>query len=87
MNFIIDLKVYPFEIMVHFGNKKSLLSELGKYLLPNELNSIEKEYLQYKSIMFKNGQTLLYMYRKPMSIDEISILQHEITHCVIFIFR
>ena len=31
MNFIIDCQIYPFHIMVHFGNKKGLIMNLKKY--------------------------------------------------------
>ncbi|WLZ21253.1 hypothetical protein C341T2LP_00107 [Bacteroides phage C3_41T2LP] len=30
MNFIIDCQIYPFHIMVHFGNKKGLIMNLKK---------------------------------------------------------
>lgn len=29
MNFIIDCQIYPFHIMVHFGNKKGLIMNLA----------------------------------------------------------
>lgn len=82
MNFIIDCQIYPFHIMVHFGNKKDLIMNLKKYGINLSQKDIKGK---YKSLFLNDNQTVLYMDIIPKTIDELSILQHENFHCVMFI--
>lgn len=44
MNFIIDCQIYPFHIMVHFGNKKGLIMNLKKYGINLSQKDIKGKY-------------------------------------------
>jgi hypothetical protein len=68
--------------MVHFGNKKGLIMNLKKYGINLSQKDIKGK---YKSLFLNDNQTVLYMDIIPKTIDELSILQHEIFHCVMFI--
>ena len=87
--FIIDCQVYPFQILVYFGqDKKPLFKELSKYLPKSSIETIKIfEFKRGKSIMFPTGQTLLWLNEKPNSISGLATLNHEIFHCVCFILE
>lgn len=84
--FIIDCKIYPFQIMVYFGkDKKPLYKELAKYkgLAKSSIKGLKEG----KTMMFPTGQTLIWLKRKPQSINDLAILNHEIFHCTCFILN
>lgn len=83
--FIIDCEVYPFQILVYFGDKKGLRKELKKYdkSFIKEVGEIK----QGKTVIFSTGQTLLWLKHKPKSINDLSLLSHEIFHCTCFILN
>lgn len=85
--FIINCKVYPFDVMVYFGeDREPLYRNLKKYLSESDIKELrEYKYGFAKSVMFPNGQTLLYMKRKPETHFELGTLAHEIFHCTCFI--
>lgn len=65
MNFIIDCQIYPFHIMVHFGNKKDLIMNLKKYGINLSQKDIKGK---YKSLFLNDNQTVLYMDIIPKTI-------------------
>jgi predicted membrane channel-forming protein YqfA (hemolysin III family) len=86
---IIDCGVYPFEIMIFFGDKKKeIIKELKKYLCKSDITYFKTVNLfAGKSIMFSSGQTLLYVNRIPENPNDYATLQHEIFHCACFVLE
>ncbi|HMT01783.1 MAG TPA: hypothetical protein PKD00_00495 [Burkholderiales bacterium] len=86
---IIDCVIYPFSIIVFYGNDKSLLSKkLKKYLFKEDIEYLKTiEFHRGKSIMFTSGQTLLWLKEEPNNPETLAILNHEIFHCVCFIME
>lgn len=89
MIFIVDCKIYPFEIMVYFGEEKEPLIKKLKKFLPDKLFEDIKtmDIKNGRSIIFDSGQTLLWLKEKPTSIDGLALLNHEIFHCTCFILE
>jgi len=87
--FIIDCQVYPFQILVYFGqDKKPLFKELSKRLPKSAIDTLKTfEFKVGKSVMFTTGQTLLWLNEKPNSVSGLATLNHEIFHCVCFILE
>ena len=87
--FIVKCKIYPFDVLVHFGEDKEPMYRKLKGRIPGEYIEELKtlEYKSGKSIMFPTGQTLLWMHEKPKSVYGLSILSHEIFHCACFILE
>ena len=87
--FIIDCHIYPFQILVYFGqNKKPLYNELSKTLPKSDVDTLKTfEFEVGKSVMFPTGQTLLWLDEKPNSVNGLAILNHEIFHCACFILE
>lgn len=83
VNFIIPLVIYPFDIMVSFGetdkqlNKKLSCFDLGE--TPNE--SWSESQLAYTK-NYVGGQTLMRFKNTPNSIKDYSIISHEVFHAV-----
>ncbi len=87
--FIVDCQIYPFDILVCFGqDKKLLFKELSKKLPKSDIDILKTiKFNVGKSIMFPAGQTLLWLQEKPTSIYGLATLNHEIFHCVCFILE
>jgi len=87
--FIIDCQVYPFQIFVYFGqDRKQLYKTLQKILPKSSLKTLKTfEFNSGKSVMFPTGQTLLWLNKKPNSINGLAKLNHEIFHCACFILE
>lgn len=89
-NFVIPLIVYPFDVMVSFGQTDDeLLKTLSKSLTDDEIKdkklwSIEKNG-DGRTVLFGSGQTLIRMPKVPKSVKEYGTLQHEIFHATEFI--
>ena len=87
--FIVDCQVYPFQILVYFGqDKKPLFKELSNLLPKSVVDTLKTlEFKVGKSVMFPTGQTLLWLNEKPTSVNGLATLNHEIFHCVCFILE
>lgn len=87
--FIVDCQVYPFQILVYFGeHKKPLYKELKKCLPKETVDTLKTlNFKVGKSVMFSSGQTLLWLKETPNSISALATLNHEIFHCVCFILE
>lgn len=84
VNIVINLGVYPFDLMVSFGESdKKLLKRLIKLGIKEEefQGSDGKDYTgNYR--MFENGQSLIRLPKIPSTPFEYGVLSHEILHCV-----
>jgi len=89
LNFIISLKVYPFDVMVSFGETdKELQSKLNKYSVDYSDADWKFEDIGLgRAVMFSSGQFLLRYKKIPISIDDYGHLQHEIFHIVHFLMH
>lgn len=92
-NFIVNLKVYPFDIMFSFGETDELLNKaLKKSRVP--LDDI-KEVIDYTNKRTKlasfqiteKGWSLIRLKNFPKTTKDYSILQHEIFHAVYHILK
>lgn len=88
--FIVKGEIYPFDILISFGDNQKKLRKKLLRILPNE-SVLEELFIDGlgsgRTIMFSSGQTLLWLKQKPTSINGLAILNHEIFHCVCFILR
>lgn len=96
MNFIIDLVVYPFDIMFSIGESdkefmRTLKDRLPKKYLPKKsednICQLEDECRGRTWHHLEGGQTIIRLKKKPKSEQEMGSLAHEIFHAVDFIFR
>lgn len=85
--FIIPLVVYPFDVMVSIGEEDKILqNRLKRMGVDLEGESLERLPNQEgRCVMFKSNQTLIRLYKKPVSNIDYGYLQHEIFHAVDFI--
>lgn len=78
-SFIIKLHVYPFEVMVSIGQKKTEINKgLKKYRL--KVNR-EGNY----TVIFDTGQILISLADLPTKPRQYAIMQHEIFHAAFFL--
>lgn len=86
MNFIVPLKLYPYDIMFSFGEtNKELYKALDKYKIPYDEQGksvIDESELKYRTIMFPTGQTLIRIAEVPEKASQYAVLIHEIYHAV-----
>ena len=92
INFIVNWKVYPFDVMVSIGETTPIV--IGRIeKLGYKLNTLEKDALEIKSsgrtvgrtVMLENGATVLRLKRFDTLPINFSILSHEVFHCVEFL--
>jgi len=87
LNFILPLVVYPFDIMVSFGQTdKEVIAALNKYGITDEdelklvtLNGVGRY------CMFSNNASLIRLWTYPEYAEDYGTLAHEIFHAVTFI--
>lgn len=86
--FIVPYVVYPFDLMVSFGQTDAEIEDILKKYKVNYKDSDWQmaEYYTGKCVMFESGQTLIRLLRKPITNEEYGTLQHEIFHAVEFLF-
>lgn len=95
LNFVIDVELYRQQVMFHFGDFVFLNQELSKYCNdPSEVEEIvdlleRKQEEGYEGhTIIKNGMPfLICLPTKPISIEEIEDLMHELLHVVFAIGR
>ncbi len=89
MNFIIPLVVYPFDVMVSFGQTNEEVEVLfEEYNLTAEdvsIATITSNTVRGRTVMFSTNQTLIRIVEYPVSCLDYGNLQHEIFHAVTFI--
>lgn len=88
-NFIIPLKIYPFDVMVSFGETNEQVDKvLKKYdLTADDVHAatFTSRTVQGRTVMFSSNQTLIRLKSYPRTPIEYGDLQHEIFHAVTFI--
>ena len=86
--FIVGCGIFPFEIMVCFGDKSKMFKSLEKYISKCDLIDFKKRTFKKGCYsMFNGGQSLIWIYRKPLDIQDLSLLNHEIFHAVTYILE
>lgn len=86
LNFIVPLVIYPFEVMVSFGQTdEELLRVLDKFKIDHSKNYLFSSPSSGGTAkMFSSGQMLLRLRHLPGSTFDYGVLQHEIFHIVCF---
>lgn len=87
--FIVSLKVYPFDIFVWFGyDIERMGKKLKKYVSHTEVDEFTAQsFNRGKTCQFSSGQTVIWLPNSPQSVDELSVLNHEIFHAVTLILN
>lgn len=90
LNFIIELGIYPFDVMVSFGEKdKELFKMLAETYYMTAEDIADAAYSTKKctgrAILFSGNQSLIRMRQIPETPTEKGVLAHEIFHVVTFI--
>jgi hypothetical protein len=81
--FICDSGIFPFDIMVCFGDKRKMFKSLEKYIPKSGLVEFKRKTFKKASFcMFNGGQSVIWLYKKPSNIEDLSFLNHEIFHAV-----
>ncbi len=88
-HFIVKSGIYPFDTMVYIGeDNDNLIKVLEKYLSKEDIDYVrESNFARGKSMMFSEGQTLLWMRYRPKGIEDLGVLVHEAFHCTTFILE
>ncbi len=91
LNFIVDLKVYPFDVMVSIGQDDD---QLGAVLDKLHLSKEDIQNCQYandaargRSVMFDTGQSFIRIRKLPETSEEFGTLAHKIFHVVSFVMH
>jgi hypothetical protein len=89
LNFILPLKIYPFDILVSFGETNEQIDKvLNKYNLTEDdvnLATITSRTVQGRTVMFSTNQTMIRLKKYPVTPTDYGDLQHEIFHAVTFV--
>lgn len=85
MNFIIPLKIYPFDIMFSFAETDEQLKKTFKKYKIEESNYFEHEFRAGRCSQFVTGQVVIRLRRIPTTNIDYGCLQHEIYHAVNYI--
>ena len=84
INRVIDLVIYPFDVMLSVGETdKTLFKQLDHAGVDNGefKQAMYEDIGQARYCLFKSGQSLIRIKGKPDTIDDWATLQHEIFHC------
>jgi len=89
LNFIIPLVVYPFDVMVSFGETENEIIRILESLELSEsditLALFHSDTINGRAVMFESNQTLIRLRNFPKSPEEYGVLHHGIFHAVTFI--
>ena len=88
-NIIVPLVLYPFDVMLSFGEtdvklENTLKPYLSQYALDEGLHLID-EGTYAKCIHYSTGHTIIRMRQIPKTAEHYAALQHEIFHAADFI--
>lgn len=94
VNFIINLQVYPFDLMVHFGDPQIMFNKLRDLISRESLLDIELDFERGvgvgRTMMDKETGAVVLWMREPWSDDfspeSFGTLSHEIFHAVELVF-
>lgn len=89
LNKIIPLVIYPFDVMVSFGESDEQLAKvLNKHGFDlTDVDIAHKEGREGRCTMLHSGQTVLRLYKYPKTPVQYGYLQHEIFHAVEFVME
>jgi len=89
MNFIVPLVVYPFDVMVSFGESdKDIKMNLNYFNIgDSDLWMYETDNDAGRCCSFKGNKTLIRLRKSPKTDEDYSFLQHEIFHAVTMIMH
>jgi len=90
MNFIVPLVVYPFDVLVTFGQTNEQVEKLlkSKGITADddiELAMLRESTVRGRACMFSNNASLIRLTKIPVIPADFAHLQHEIFHVVHFI--
>ncbi|HQV54299.1 MAG TPA: hypothetical protein PLX17_02240 [Chitinophagaceae bacterium] len=89
LNFIIPLVIYPFDVMVSFGETNEEIDKhFKKYNLSADdisMATITSKTVQGRTVMFSTNQTLIRLVKFTGTPKDYGNLQHEIFHAVTFV--
>lgn len=82
MNFVIDLHIFPFEVMFSFGQTDSNLLRSIKKMTPAipTKEQIDLSGCDGKTIYFSSGEAVIRLPFVPTTARHFGALQHEIYH-------
>lgn len=81
LNFIIPLVVYPFDVMISFGQTDE---ELKKVIESKNVKWSDNMKCKGKGLFYmtKDNQSLIRLWNYPVTNEDYGTMQHEIFHCV-----
>lgn len=86
-NFTLSYVIYPFDIMFSFGESdKELFPKLKRMGIGDPEDCNISGITQARTVMFREGPTIIRMKRIPKSPEDFGHLHHEIFHAVDFLF-
>jgi hypothetical protein len=91
LRFIVPLAVYPFDVLVCFGQTdKEVRKLLDKYSIGEEgieLCMFTSDTVRARTVMLDGNQTIIRMRHIPETCEDYADLQHEIFHAVTFVMH
>jgi len=92
INFIIEIGVYPFDVMVSLGQSdKQLTHALRGYKkltkLDYELCAYPSENVKGRAVMFSTNASIIRLRKLPETPEDYGHMAHEIFHIVAFIME
>ena len=85
-SFIIDYKIYPFNVLFTFGQQdEQVITQLKKQGVKDPTDCTVHG--EGRCIMYSEGATMIRMNVVPKYPRQYAILQHEIFHAVDFLFN
>jgi len=88
-NFIIPLVIYPFDLMISVAETEEQLGViLNKYISEEETEwKWDNKTAEGRCCIFTTNQGLIRLRKKPITNTDYAVLQHEIFHYTMHIFR
>jgi hypothetical protein len=92
INFVIDYAVYPFELMVSFGEDIEIFKKRLRAKLPEDIrHEIDSEFgvdlCSGRTVMFSGGMTAMWFREYPLKASQYALIAHEVFHAVDFLFQ
>ena len=89
MQFIVDLKLFPFEVLFSLGETNDkVFKALKKYNIPLDEEHTEKindSFGKNWAMIFPTGQTIIRLAKVPVEPFDLGVLAHEIFHATCYI--
>ncbi len=87
--FVVNLAVYPFDILVWFGEDIAKMGKkLKKHISSAEVDELlAQDFDRGKTCLFSTSQTVLWLPKPPQDAGDMAALNHEIFHAVSLILN